>query len=381
MIAFVAALGSVFLLLIFLPKHAGELSPLEFRSLQEYPWKSSGKLNSAEKIAEDVVSGKFSANTDSFLEDHFPGRKFFIALNAYTLRLTGRNADQTVVKGKNGRLYDAVVPLNTENLSENVSKLNEFAEANGLRFTYVNVPTSAVTVKEDLPALTLEYHDREAADFISANVNGYAPDLISLFSSNEEPGRLMYRTDHHWTMEGAYLCYSDIAEKLGFTPVSRSEFTVETYDFYGSYYRKAGLWSTPADELEIWRTPALDNAKVTIGWGSVAETHTGVYDETKLAPGEVDRYAAYLYSNNALTVIENPEGNGEGVMIFKDSFGNSIAPLFAATYSRVVMVDTRYFRGIEPTPSELIAEYEITELIAVLGTDSSVSDIMVRFMR
>lgn len=380
-IAFCAALGVIFLLLMVLPKHAGELSPLEFRALQEYPWKSSGQQKSAQTIAEDIVKGDFSANTDKFLEDHFPARKFFIALNAYTLRWTGRNADQAVVKGKNGRLYDAVVRVDETRLAENVSKLNEFAEANGLRLTYVNVPTSAVTVQEDLPALSLEYHDAEAAGYIAEHVNGFVPDLISLYKAQPEPAKLMYRTDHHWTMEGAYLCYADIARELDLEPVPASDFTVEKYDFYGSYYRKAGLWSTPPDTLEVWRTPALDNAKVTIGYGAASVTHTGVYDSEKLLPGEVDRYAAYLYSNNAVTIIENPEGNGGSVMIVKDSFGNSIAPLFSATYSTVVMLDTRYFRGIEPAPSELVNEYGIKDIIVVLGTDSSVSNIQIGFMR
>ncbi len=380
-IVFTAVLGLVFLLLLVLPKHAGELSPLEFRSLQEFPWKTGGSNNSAERIAEDVVTGEFSAHTDKFLEDHFPGRKFFIALNAYTMRLTGRNADQAVVRGRNGRLYDAVIRIDEEQLEKNVSRLNGFAEENGLRMAYVNVPTSALTVTEELPRLSLEYHDAEAISFIREHTGAYVPDLISLFKAQPDPGRLMYRTDHHWTMEGAYLCYCDLARELGFEAVPSSDYSAEGYDFYGSYYRKAGLWQTPPDTLEIWRSPALENAKVTVGWGSSAAVYTGVYDETKLVPGEVDRYAAYLYSNNPVTVIENPEGNGRAVMMVKDSFGNSIAPLIASAYSTVVMIDTRYFRGIEPAPSEYVSEYGITDLIVVFGTDSSVSDVFINFLR
>ena len=82
-----------------------------------------------------------------------------------------------------------------------------------------------------------------------------------------------------------------------------------------------------------------------------------------------------------MTVIENPEGNGRAVMMVKDSFGNSIAPLIASAYSTVVMIDTRYFRGIEPAPSEYVSEYGITDLIVVFGTDSSVSDVFINFLR
>ena len=57
------------------------------------------------------------------------------------MRLTGRNADQAVVRGRNGRLYDAVLRIDEEQLEKNVSRLNGFAEENGLRMAYVNVPT------------------------------------------------------------------------------------------------------------------------------------------------------------------------------------------------------------------------------------------------
>lgn len=375
--AFIAAITLTFALLIILPKHAGELSPLEFRELAKYPFR--GK--SASTIVGEIVTGEASKNVDKFLEDHYPARREFVALNSYYLRLTGRNADQSVVKGKNGRLFDAVTHVDNEQLDKNVAGVRAFAEENGLDWIFVDVPTSAVVVTEDLPALHLEYHDAEVITRIGEESGVYTPDLIARYSAEPEPGKLFYRTDHHWTMEGAYLCYADICEKLGETPVSRDEFTVSSFDFYGSYYRKAGLWGTEPDELQIWRSSKLDNMTVTIGAGESAVVHEGVYDEEKLVPGEVDRYAAYLYSNNPYTVIENPDGNGKGIMIVKDSFGNSIAPLFAMNYSTVVMIDTRYYTPIQPKPSEAVAQYGIDELLVVVGTDSAVSRLDMFYLR
>ncbi|MBR3381936.1 MAG: hypothetical protein IKG85_02710 [Clostridia bacterium] len=376
-ISFCAALFALFVLLLVLPKHAGELSPLEFRSLADYPFR--GK--SAETIAGELVKGEASANVDSFLEDHFPGRSFFIALNSYSTRLTGRNADQGVVRGKNGRLFDAPQVIDLDRARTNIERIDSFAAENGLDSCIVIVPSSALVCTGSLPALHLDYNDADLISFAQANSSSYVPDLLALYGSDADPERLFYRTDHHWTMSGAYECYRLIAEKLGLTPVDRSGFLVERYNFYGSFYREAGLWLTAPDGLEIWRCEALDSMPVTIGPEEFAEEHTGVYDPEKLKAGEVDRYAAYLYSNNALTVIENPEGNGETAILVKDSYGNSIAPLLAMNYSRIVMIDTRYYRGKLPMPSELAAEYGATKLIVVLGTDSMVSDIQISTLR
>ncbi len=380
-IAFCAAIAALFVLLIALPKHTGEVSPLEFRALADYPFMSAGKAKSANTIAGEVVEGRFSSNTDKFLEDHFPARSFFIALNAYTTRLTGRNADQGVVRGRNGRLFDAPLQPDTERIRQNVEKLDTFAHDNGLKAYYVFVPSAAVSCTEDLPAVHLSYPDDELIEYARTLTEANVINAGVVFWAGGRPGEMMYLTDHHWTMEGAYEVYSGLIRSLGREPVAKSEFTVEGYDFRGSFYRQAGLWLTKPDRLEVWRTPALDAASVTVGVGENAAKHTGVYDAEKLRDGEADRYAAYLYSNNAVTVIENPQAQEGCIMIVKDSFGNSIAPLLACNYSRVIMVDTRYYMGMPVMPSELAAEYCAEALVAVLGADSLNSDCQLVFMR
>lgn len=377
-VVFCLVIGALFVLLIALPKKAGELSKLEFRVLEDYPIR---KNDTAGKVMGRVVKGEFSSDVDSFLEDHFPGRSFFIALDSYYLRFTGRNADQTVVRGKNGRLFDAAVKLDIDTFESNLKTIEDFCEDNGLRLIYVNVPTSAQIVLNDLPELHLDYYDHDIIESLRVSKASYAPDLIELFCNQKDPAALLYRTDHHWTMEGAYVCYENLCTRLGLTPVSRGEFEVSRYDFRGSYYRKSGLWLTQPDSLEVWRNSTLDSLTVTIGVGEGAVTHTGVYDDSKLVPGEVDRYAAYLYSNNGLTVIENPDGNGETLMVLKDSFGNSIVPLLAMNYSRIVMIDTRSYKPNLPMPSELVEQYGIQRLLVVFGTDSSVSNVQLGYLQ
>ncbi|MBO4562800.1 MAG: hypothetical protein J5772_04230 [Clostridia bacterium] len=376
--AFALVLGLLFLLLLVLPKKTGELSQLEFRVLAEDPIRGKD----ASQIAEELANGKLSSNVDTFLEDHFPFRSFFIALDSYSGRLSGRNAEQSVLRGGNGRLFDAALRPVESQLDENIADINAFAEANGLDAAIVMVPSSAAVYPEDLPLLHYEYRDADYIARIREMSSAYVPDLIALYGAASDKEGLYYRTDHHWTMDGAYLCYRDICERFGVTPMEKSAFTVTGYEFYGSFYREAGLWLTEPDTLEVWRSSVLEVAKVTIGRGDRAKKYEGVYDSTKLKDDEIDKYAAYLYSNNGLTVIENPLGNGETLLIVKDSYGNSIAPLFAMNYSRIVMIDTRYYTDPTlPKPSELLAEYGITRMVVVLGAESMVSDCMLVYLR
>ena len=367
-IAFAAVILAFFALLILLPKHAGEMSELEFRSLADHPIKGVP----AETLAKQLVRGDLSDNVDTFLEDHFPARSFFIALNSYGSRLTGRNAVQSVVAGKEGRMFDAPQPISFDKLQSNLEKIDAFAADNGLETELVIVPSAAVSVTDELPLLHPVYRDAEAVSYAMEHSAATVWDIAELYS-HEDASSMFYRTDHHWTMDGAYVCYRAICEKNGIAPVEKADFTVDSYDFYGSFYRKAGMWLAKPDKLEVWRSPVLDAAKVKIGAGDSAAVHEGVYDESKLREGVIDKYAAYVYSNNGVTVIQNPAGDGEAVMIVKDSFGNSIAPLFA--------MNTRYYTTSLPDPSELVREYGVTRLIVVFGTESVVTESYLAYLR
>ena len=67
-----------------------------------------------------------------------------------------------------------------------------------------------------------------------------------------------------------------------------------------------------------------------------------------------DPYDFYLGGAAALITVENPaaaeraEAAGEQpreLILFRDSFGSSIAPLFLADYARVTLVDIRYMQS------------------------------------
>ena len=56
-----------------------------------------------------------------------------------------------------------------------------------------------------------------------------------------------------------------------------------------------------------------------------------------------DDYDYYLWGARALLSIKNPQcDNGKKLLVFRDSFGSSIAPLLLEGYEEIVLVDLRY---------------------------------------
>ena len=56
-----------------------------------------------------------------------------------------------------------------------------------------------------------------------------------------------------------------------------------------------------------------------------------------------DLYEIYLSGSKSLITIENPFAvTDRELIIFRDSFGSSIAPYFIDSYSKITIIDIRY---------------------------------------
>ena len=107
--------------------------------------------------------------------------------------------------------------------------------------------------------------------------------------------------------------------------------------FYGVYYGQAALPIAP-EEMNYLTGGAIDTAAV---YNYETDTEGGIYDAEKAAGR--DPYEMFLSGSVSLLRIENPQNtSGRRLVIFRDSFGSSIAPLLVEGYSSVTLVDIRY---------------------------------------
>lgn len=361
---FVGFIAVFSLLFVFLPKHEGELSPNERRILAPAP---NASLS-------NIMSGGFSKEVDSWLQDHFPGRTFFVSLYSYLNRFTGRNAVENISLGSGERLFTSPIEVNDRVIETNVTKLNKFASENGLNARTYIIPTSGYMLESELPHPHLDYHDGEIISRFRTELgeNYKAISAEEVLRAYGDVSELYYRTDHHLTMRGSYCSYCAIAEELGLTPLPESEFIKTSYEFFGTSYGQSGLFLTPADTLETWVGEYDKAVSVVTVDGSREETHTGMLDMSCLEDGVVDKYAAYLYSNHGITYITNDEVEEGTLLVLKDSYGNAIVPFLAAHYHTVIMIDTRtlYYSPSMKTPTELCEEYGVTDFVVIAGLDT-----------
>ena len=332
-------------------------------------------LSEAPQIdAAGIADGSVFRSIESYLSDHFPGRELWVGANAYLENAEGRGATEDIVRGTDDWLFTAPVSDDRETLWDNMQAITTFAEKQSVPVTMMAVPSAGAVVSDKLPALHLPYPDAdllEEARRIAGNTLHWV-DLYTDFCSAEQPERLYYRTDHHWTSEGAYRAYCLLMEELGQSSVPRDDFTVEQISgFYGTSYSKSGLWLTEPDTLELWT-------------GSDIQAVTTVYDANRADPvtregmffreylEDADKYPVFLSGNHARVHIETNADSGKRLLVIKDSYAHALAPFLAEEYSTIDLIDLRYFK--QQTISSWLEENPADEILLVYGLGSLAED-------
>lgn len=324
--------------------------------------------------AAGIADGSVFRSIESYLSDHFPGRELWVGANAYLENAEGRGATEDIVRGTDDWLFTAPVSDDRETLWDNMQAITTFAEKQSVPVTMMAVPSAGAVVSDKLPALHLPYPDAdllEEARRIAGNTLHWV-DLYTDFCSAEQPERLYYRTDHHWTTEGAYRAYCLMMEALGQFSVPHDDFTVEQItDFYGTSYSKSGLWLTEPDTLELW-TDSDIQAVTTVYDANRADpvTREGMFFREYLE--DADKYPVFLSGNHARVHIETNADSGKRLLVIKDSYAHALAPFLAEEYSTIDLIDLRYFK--QQTISSWLEENPADEILLVYGLSSLAED-------
>ena len=91
-----------------------------------------------------------------------------------------------------------------------------------------------------------------------------------------------------------------------------------------------------------------------------------VYDLEKLSGR--DPYDVFLSGATALITVENPDAAKETdreLIIFRDSFGSSLAPLLLSDYARITLVDLRYIKW---SYLDQFIDFDRQDILFIYGT-------------
>ena len=309
---FLAVLFGFSLLHLALPDR--EVSRSERRRLAQLPPLSSG----------------FSDKLEEYMLDQFPLREQLRTVNSL-VRLYGLGqADIHGIYLQGGGAFHMDGPLQEKQVRHAAAVFPAVQETYfpSLPAHYVIVPDKNAKAETGRPRLdteTMRGIVREALPGMTEI------DIWDLLSADD-----YYKTDPHWRQERLLPVAAAICEALGAD--APGTFTEKTLSpFYGAYYGQAALPMAP-DTLTYLESADTKAAEVT---GPELDGAQPVY-RPELLDG-TDGYDVFLSGAQAILTVTSPNvHNGRHLVLFRDSFGSSLAPLLLGSFERITLVDLRY---------------------------------------
>lgn len=348
----------------FLFNPRADYSSSEKRYLQKFP----------EASVDKVLDGSFGSEFETFFADQFPARSFWVGFNAYYNLNTGNNGANGVYNCKNGYLINKPVPTEN-NIDKNIGAITDFSKAVNVPVTVMLAPSTGYIADDVLPSVHDKYNDDIYFDRTSATLSQNGVSFVDLRKSFKQAygngEQLYYRTDHHWTTLGAYRAYEELCGQLKITLAPKENFSVKAYDgFYGTTYSTSGFWFTKPDEIEVWDNPKnRDSVSVKITEGTDTKEYSSMYFYDHLKND--DKYPVFIDGNHALTEITNKNAKGGTLLVVKDSFSHCLAPFLAENYSKVILVDMRYYKM---SVSQLAEQEKAEQILFMYGIDNLATD-------
>ena len=250
---------------------------------------------------------------------------------------------------------------------KNLDAVSALARAADLPCTLLIAPRSMDVMGSRLPSL---YEPNDAVfDLLEESDISYTLPLDALRSAAEKGAYVWYRTDHHWTVHGAYLAYVSVAEALGITPYPLSFFQAATIseDFLGTSHSKVGMIPTPPDTVTLYRYEGDENFLLTDG--ETGEIRRGFYEWNALE--RKNQYEIFLGGNvSRLSVTAPGQENRPRLLLIKDSFACALTP-FLALHFDLELIDPRYDKGSLPA---LLEEEHFDRILVVQGLYTLATD-------
>lgn len=334
-------------------------------------------LTQAPKFSmKNLLSGKFTGKFEEYITDQFPLRDFWVSIKSDGEKFTLKTQNNGIFFGKDGYLLENYKRPN-EQLIENIKSINTFSNKIPNFSTYFLLVPNSVKIYEDkLPLFASPYDQLETInkvkESLSENVNFI--DVYERLNSKKDE-YIYYKTDHHWTMRGAYYAYQSLAKELDITPYSINDFDLEVVSnsFYGTFYSQSNNRQVSPDSIEIFK-PKFD-IEYKIDYKDNNKSSDSLYEYSYL--DKKDKYSMFLDGNHALLTIKSNINNGKKLVIFKDSYSHCFIPFLANHYEEIHVIDLRYYKL---SIYDYLQEHEIKEALFLYNVTTFSDDTNIGYL-
>ena len=291
-----------------------EISFYERRHLKKKP----------DLIKNNSFNENYFDDLDKYLGDHFIFRqkfrevKCFVNYNLFNISINNK------VTIKDDYLFE-LSEVNYKSLDNIVNKINDIVS----KFNISDYNVLSIPLKNHY--VGLDNTSEEIDEYLGLKLDNYSSlkDVLSLDD--------YYRTDIHIKQDRLDGVVSRILELCG-VEQKNVKYTYESYDkFYGSLYAKMAISMRP-DTITYLTNDLLNNVKVE---SAEDKKLLGIYNELELE--SLDPYSVYLNGPKAYLKIVNENVEDRKLIIFRDSYTSSIAPLLVPYFSEIELIDLRYY--------------------------------------
>jgi len=306
-------------------------SESERRPLAQFPeftWSEKG-FNTSVK--------NYIADFEDFTLDQFPLRDTMREIKAFFELNLFNKKDNNNLYVVDGYISEMKPSLNVDSVNNATAIWNniykKYLDGKANKVILSVIPDKNYFMAERNGYLALDYE--EMIKLLKENCPDF--EYVDIFGELELDD--YYKTDTHWRQEEIVEVAKKLAEALGVSEEYSWNYKTNSLDvpFYGVYAGQLGL-GVESETINYLTSDLLDNCKL---FDYEMNKYVDIYDKAK-SEG-LDPYDFFLSgAKKGPMRIENPaQDNGKTLVIFRDSFGSSFAPLMVDGYSTVYVVDIR----------------------------------------
>lgn len=300
-----------------------DISLSERRKLAQFP----------ELTKENILSSELSNKFESYAVDQIIFREGFRNLKSFVnIKLFGQKDDNSYFE-KDGAIYKIEYPLNESNVNKTTDILKNVIDKylTKANIYYAIIPDKNYYLNDD--HLTIDY--LKMKELVSNKLtNASYIDIWDKLNLDS-----YYKTDIHWRQEEIKPVADTIKLAMGNENTEIKYNKENVGKFYGTYYGQIAS-KVEGDEMYILTNDTINDAVV---YNYETNETLGVYNKKETN----DKYDIYLSGATPIIGIKNTKvQNGKELLIFRDSFGSSLAPLLIDDYENIILIDLRYISNI-----------------------------------
>lgn len=286
--------------------------------------------------------------------DNFYQREMFRKLKTSVEIDVFKKQDVNKIYKYNDFLVEQIYPLDEKSVTNLTNKINYIKDSylNETNKIYYSIIPDK-NYYTDNSHLKLDYDKMK--QIMKNNLKGLQ--YIDIFQDLNLDS--YYYTDSHWKQEKLQSVAKTIADNMNFS-ITQNYNEQKVATFKGVYAGQLPI-NTKEDEMKILVNDAITDANV---YNYETKEQGGIYNFKKLSG--YDKYDIYLSGATPLIEISNSDNKtNKTLVIFRDSYASSLAPLLTEGYSKITLVDTRY---ISPKILNEYIDFENADILFIYST-------------